>query len=108
VIVYPSTKERAMRIDPEKHEIEALARAVGTFGGKRVLEVGCGDGRLTWRYARGAASVLAIDPDRDLISIARDELPPGLDSHVELRPVGIEELNQPPASFDVAIMSWSL
>ena len=46
--------------DPEGAEVEALA-ALAVFSGKRVLEVGCGDGRLTWLYAHEAASVLGCE-----------------------------------------------
>jgi cyclopropane fatty-acyl-phospholipid synthase-like methyltransferase len=31
------------------------------MGGLRVLELGCGDGRLTFRYADAAASVLGVE-----------------------------------------------
>ena len=41
-------------IDPEGAELAALGKLVD-FAGLHVLEVGCGDGRLTWRYADGAA-----------------------------------------------------
>jgi ubiquinone/menaquinone biosynthesis C-methylase UbiE len=47
-------------IDPEA-EMAAL-RELGGLEGARVLEVGCGDGRLTFRYTPAARSVLAIDP----------------------------------------------
>ena len=41
----------AIEEDPEAHELEAL-RTVVSFEGRRVLEIGCGDGRLTMRLAR--------------------------------------------------------
>ena len=54
----------AWRSDPEGAETDALAR-LAPVDGLRVLELGCGDGRLTLRYADSAASVLAVDPDAD-------------------------------------------
>jgi len=52
-----------MRLDPEGHETAALDQLLPDLRGRRVLEVGCGEGRLTCRYADRAGSVLAIDPD---------------------------------------------
>ena len=49
-----------IRTDPENNETHALLDMVN-FSGKHVLEIGCGDGRLTWRYADKASSVIAID-----------------------------------------------
>ena len=48
-----------IRSDPENSEIRALFDLVD-FCGKHVLEIGCGDGRLTWRYAEAAAHVTGI------------------------------------------------
>jgi cyclopropane fatty-acyl-phospholipid synthase-like methyltransferase len=45
--------------DPEQAETRAIHELV-EFAGMDVLEVGCGDGRLTWRYAERTRSVLAI------------------------------------------------
>jgi 2-polyprenyl-3-methyl-5-hydroxy-6-metoxy-1,4-benzoquinol methylase len=50
----------AIRLDPENNETRALFD-LADFAGQRVLEIGCGDGRLTWRYAGRAAPVTAID-----------------------------------------------
>jgi hypothetical protein len=33
--------------DPEQHEVAALTRMVPSFAGLCVLEIGCGEGRLT-------------------------------------------------------------
>ncbi len=60
----------AWRIDPEGVETRTLAR-LAPVDGLRVLELGCGDGRLTFRYADAAASVLAVDPDVERIDAAR-------------------------------------
>ena len=89
--------------DPERHEVRALASLVPSFAGLHVVEVGCGDGRLTRRYASGAASVLAIDPDATAIASLNGRL-----ANVEARVVPIEQLSLPPQSADVVLFACSL
>ena len=89
--------------DPERHESTALARMVPAFAGLRVLEIGCGDGRVTHLFANTAKSVVAIDPDADAIAELRDVLP-----NVDARAIGIADLVMPAHSVDVVIFSWSL
>jgi ubiquinone/menaquinone biosynthesis C-methylase UbiE len=73
-----------------------------------VLELGCGDGRLTFRYADEAASVLAVDPDAEAIEQARRALPKKLANTVTFAVCAAEEVDVPAASFDLALFSWSL
>jgi len=48
----------ALRIDPEKNEVHAL-KAMTDWRKKRVIEIGCGNGRLTRRLAQlGAQDVI--------------------------------------------------
>jgi ubiquinone/menaquinone biosynthesis C-methylase UbiE len=97
----------AWRIDPEGAETDALARLAPVYG-LRVLELGCGDGRLTFRYAAAAASVLAVDPDAGQIASARAALPAALADRVSFAATGAAEVDLPPATFDLALFSWSL
>jgi cyclopropane fatty-acyl-phospholipid synthase-like methyltransferase len=62
-----------VRIDPEGNETAALFDLVD-LEGREVLEIGCGDGRLTWRYADRAAHVTAIEPFEDAIARANSRL----------------------------------
>ena len=89
--------------DPEGHEITALTQVVPSFAGLHVVEIGCGDGRLTRRYATQAASVVAIDPDTAAIDDLRRTL-----SEVDARAMGIEHLEMPSHSVDVVLFAWSL
>jgi 2-polyprenyl-3-methyl-5-hydroxy-6-metoxy-1,4-benzoquinol methylase len=93
--------------DPEGRETAALGQVVD-FRGKRVLEVGCGDGRLTWRYAPAAAQVFAIDPDEELIHTAVETTPADLADRVRFAVGDVVEMEYEPGSYDVALLSWSL
>ena len=92
----------AIEEDPEAHEIAALD-ALFSFASCRVVEIGCGNGRLTRRYAQLAESVIAIDPDADAVAELARELPA-----VDARAIGVEELVLPPQSIDVVLFAWSL
>ena len=96
-----------IRLDPEGNEPAALFDFAGSLAGKRVLEIGCGDGRLTWLYADHVAHVVALDPNADDIALAIENCPPHLREHVEFRAGTIQEFG-PPEMFDLALLSWSL
>jgi ubiquinone/menaquinone biosynthesis C-methylase UbiE len=100
-----------IRLDPDEHEIEALFRLSGGFEGKSVLEVGCGDGRLTWRFADQAGHVTGIDPSAEKIARARQNIPAGLAPRLSFYAQSLEDFigGQPAAGpFDRALLSWSL
>lgn len=98
-----------VRQDPENNEIHAL-RSMVDFTGANVLEIGCGDGRLTWRYAEEATRVTAIDPFEPSIRRAKENAPAQLRDHVKFEAVGFEDFASRTESdaFDVTILSWAL
>jgi SAM-dependent methyltransferase len=73
---------------------------------KRVLEMGCGDGRFTFLYAHDAAYVLGVDPKRNEIRDARRQRPATLATRVKFRVA--KTISPPRRPFDIALFSWSL
>ena len=94
-------------LDPEGAHLAALRR-LGDFRGQRVLELGCGDGRITLGVAGDAVSVLAFDPDSEAIEQARTSLPAELERRVTYQVASGKEIEVEPGSFDLALFSWSL
>jgi 2-polyprenyl-3-methyl-5-hydroxy-6-metoxy-1,4-benzoquinol methylase len=94
-------------LDPEGAHLAALRR-LASFHGKRILELGCGDGRLTLPIAADAAAVLALDPDTEAIGRARLSLPAELADRVTYRVASGKAIEVEQGSFDMAIFSWSL
>lgn len=94
-------------LDPEGAHLAALRR-LADFAGRRVLELGCGDGRLTLPVAAEAAAVLAFDPDAEAVERARRLLPAELASRVEYRVASGWDIHLERHSFDLALFSWSL
>lgn len=99
----------SIRLDAQGHETGALFDLVD-LEGKDVLEIGCGDGRLTWRYVDRTARVTAIDPFAESIDRANRSMPDTAAGKLDLRAVAFEDFaaETAPSTFDVAILSWSL
>lgn len=96
--------------DPERNEIDTLLEFAGDLEGKRVLEIGAGYGRLTWRYAPYAGEVVGIDPNPKRIARAQDDIPKNLRGRVTMLETTLEEYQRDKEAtlFDVALMSWAL
>jgi len=95
--------------DPEGNDIAALQTMVD-FKDISVLEIGCGEGRLTWRYASEAAQVTAIDPKGEAIESARVNTPRALRDKVRFLKTTLADFAGSFSSprFDLVIFSWSL
>lgn len=93
--------------DPEGHEAAVLA-GVPDLSGARVLEIGAGDGRLTWTYAARTRYVVGIDMDGESIGYLMEDRPPGLWHHVAGSVADAEHLPFARERFDAAVLAWSL
>ena len=99
--------ELMYRRDPEGVELAAIG-AVVQLDGQRVVDVGCGTGRLTRLAARSAAWVYAFDPDPDSVEQARASLSAELGRRVSFGVHSAEALDVPRRRFDTALCGWSL
>ncbi len=95
------------RVDPEGVETRAVHDLVD-FAGKDVVEVGCGEGRLTWRFADVASSVLAFDPSESAIATAREQTPAALRGRVTFQAADVASIGLGAGAYDVAVLSWSI
>ncbi len=86
----------------------AVIHGLVDFTGKRVLEVGCGDGRLTWSYARSAGDVVGLDVNETKIDAAIAARPEEFRSKVTFKVGDINLFDTGDDSFDIAILSYSL
>lgn len=103
--------ERGDNDDPRgypgpRREISLIERHA-KLAGRDVLEVGCGNGRLTLEYGGRARRVVALEPNRTMLRLAR----------ARARAAGLRTIRflARPAQtgirggpFDVVIFSWSL
>ena len=94
-------------LDPEGAHLAALRR-LADYRGARVLEMGCGEGRLTEGIARKADHVLAFDPDAEVVEKGRAALPAELAGRVSFLVASAEQIEIAPGSFDLVVFSWSL
>jgi ubiquinone/menaquinone biosynthesis C-methylase UbiE len=94
-------------LDPEGAHLASLRR-LARFDGASVLEVGCGDGRLTLGLAERARSVFAFDPDSQSVAAAKARMPRETAERVTLRVGSARQIEIPPTQFDIVVFSWSL
>jgi SAM-dependent methyltransferase len=96
-------------VDPDG-TLEAAMRAIRSWDGARVLDIGCGTGFHLPRFvAEGAVRVTGVEPHRPLVASARDRVAKlGLDrGRVRVLHGSAEDLPVPDACVDVAHARWA-
>jgi ubiquinone/menaquinone biosynthesis C-methylase UbiE len=79
-----------------------VAALLGDARGLRILDVGCGDGQWTLRFAQAGANVEGIDISTGMLAIAQKRLAKyDFGARVHLREMSAMRLDYPDATFDV-------
>ena len=93
--------------DPDGLEVTFI-RQLAAPSGAKVLEVGCGDGRVSWQYGPEASEVYGVDPNLAKLKRALGARPPALATKAHFAQSMAEALPFADHSFGLALMSWSL
>lgn len=75
---------------------------------KRILDLGCGDGRLALGVASYASSIVGLDPDPDAVRSARKNARKARLGNATFAVGAAQNLRYPDHTFDVVILSWTL
>ena len=75
---------------------------------KRVIDIGCGDGRMAFGCSPHAAEVYGVDPDPEAIRLGRVKARELGTANTHFKVGVAQELPFPDERFDVAILSWVL
>jgi ubiquinone/menaquinone biosynthesis C-methylase UbiE len=103
---YIPTGNAALRPRPET-ELAAYGGA-RLFRGRRVLDIGTGDGRLALGMARWASEIVGLDPDPAALRAARAAARRMGAAHARFRVGAAQDLPFRDRSFDVVVLSWAL
>lgn len=103
--------------DNQQVELREIKKALSdasssnVFKGKKVLEIGCGTGRFTFKILKDIESLLAIDPDSQRIEILNEKLKSSEYNSKCTTHIGtLEELYKKNIifdKFDLIFFSWS-
>ena len=93
--------------DPEGNEIDYLTK-FAAVPGRNVLEIGCGNGRLLWRYAGLGSAVTGIDPDHERLAEALSARPASTKTPVLFTQAEAQDLPFSDGRFESVILGWSL
>ncbi len=93
--------------DTEGNE-KKLLHEFADFSNRCVLEIGSGEGRLTWQYAGASSLTVGLDSDHDALRVASIDAPHDRKHKIHFVHSEAEHLPFSKETFDIAILAWSL
>lgn len=96
-----------MRIDPYNIELKKILDCYN-FKDKTILEIGCGNGRLTKKLAKYAKKIYALEPDRKKLREAINSTTKNLSKKIVYIQGYGERLEFEDSMFDTVCYLWSL
>ncbi|MGZ4725747.1 MAG: class I SAM-dependent methyltransferase [Ilumatobacteraceae bacterium] len=90
-------------LDPDRSDLDAYAALVEEFGARSILDVGCGTGTFACMMARKGFDVVAVDPARASLEVARKK--PDSD---RVKWVLGDATTLPPLQVDLGIMTGNV
>jgi ubiquinone/menaquinone biosynthesis C-methylase UbiE len=97
----------ATEVDPAGVMPRAILKATD-LRNARVLEVGAGDGRLTFQYAAGPRSIVGIDTKEPDIRLAAEAVRAELRGHVRFLCASATALPFSAGRFEIVLLASSL
>ena len=97
---------RASRLGSVTEALEQtrILDLIGPVEGRRILDLGCGDGLLTWTLAERGAWAVGIDVDRAMLDVASARSARSQRQRPRFVEGRIEQLPFPDGSFDVVVI----
>ena len=92
--------------DIENNEIEQIIVNGIELKGKRILEVGCGTGRLTEKISKYASHVVALDPCKEAIDFCKKKYSDL--TNVDFYITTLDTFDNENIYYDVVVFSWSM
>lgn len=86
-----------------RNNIDAIQHVFGDVGGKHLLDIGCGRGRLSRALMKRGAQMTGVDPSEEMIALARENAP---DATFEVS--GAQALSFGDGAFDGTVILNSL
>lgn len=96
-----------IKVDEHNLAIKKMLEHVD-FKGKHVLDIGCGDGRMSFQVAKYSKSIFGIDPDPEEINLAKENSQIQNIENVKFQVGSLEDLDFKEDTFDVVLFSLSL
>jgi ubiquinone biosynthesis O-methyltransferase len=99
---YAHWRQSTLGKTTERIEQDLVLAFAGPLAGKRVLDVGCGDGAYALSAAERGAQVVGVDTSREMLEAARERAASkGLE--IDLREGDVQRLPFDDASFDIVL-----
>ena len=108
IFAHPRLAQLYDAFDGPRDDLAAYLAIAAELNASRVLDVGCGTGRLTSFAAQSAARVYAFDPNAESVAQTKRSLPAELARRVSFGVHSAEALDLPRRRFDTALCGWSL